>query len=110
MRQSAQTGFKKVHLRETTRLLTKLPIVTHEELHFMEENEWLTGPQVARRFGISSMSLWRWIHDPTLEFPAPMRIRERNGKDALPCGRAAARRGRRRRLCVHHELDALTRR
>jgi len=41
-------------------------------------SEWLTGPQVAHRFGISSMSLWRWMHDPKLGFPDPTRIRERN--------------------------------
>lgn len=44
----------------------------------MEHNEWLTGSQVARRFGISPMSLWRWIRDPRLGFPAPTRIRQRN--------------------------------
>ncbi len=42
------------------------------------DGEWLTGTQVARRFGISSMSLWRWMHDPKLGFPIPTRIRERN--------------------------------
>lgn len=44
----------------------------------MKENDWLTGPQVARRFGISSMSLWRWARDPRLGFPAPTRVRDRN--------------------------------
>ncbi|HZK91571.1 MAG TPA: hypothetical protein VFC56_15610 [Stellaceae bacterium] len=46
----------------------------------MESNEavWLTASQVTRRFGISQMSLWRWLHDPRLQFPAPVQIRERN--------------------------------
>ena len=39
---------------------------------------WLTAPQVARRYNISSMALWRWLHDPELEFPHPVRIRMRN--------------------------------
>ena len=39
---------------------------------------WLNGAQVARRFSISQMSLWRWLNDAELEFPAPVQIRERN--------------------------------
>ena len=39
---------------------------------------WLTGPEVAQRFSISSMSLWRWMHDAHLNFPRPVRIRARN--------------------------------
>jgi predicted DNA-binding transcriptional regulator AlpA len=46
----------------------------------MESNEavWLTASQLTRRFGISQMSLWRWLQDPRLNFPAPVQIRERN--------------------------------
>jgi predicted DNA-binding transcriptional regulator AlpA len=44
----------------------------------MDNGEWLTGPQVARRFGISSMSLWRWMRDSRLGFPDPTHIRKRN--------------------------------
>jgi predicted DNA-binding transcriptional regulator AlpA len=43
-----------------------------------KDETWLTGPQIARRFGISSMSLWRWLNDPKLAFPRPTQIRERN--------------------------------
>jgi hypothetical protein len=34
-------------------------------------------PQVCREFQITSMTLWRWDHDPELEFPPPVRIRKR---------------------------------
>ena len=32
---------------------------------------------VRRRFGISDMSLWRWVKDPAIGFPQPMRINNR---------------------------------
>jgi predicted DNA-binding transcriptional regulator AlpA len=43
---------------------------------------WLTAPQVARRFGITAMTLWRWMHDPELDFPTPVQRRKRNYFDA----------------------------
>jgi hypothetical protein len=39
---------------------------------------WLTGPQVQRHFNVSSMAIWRWLHDPHLNFPTPTKIRRRN--------------------------------
>jgi predicted DNA-binding transcriptional regulator AlpA len=36
----------------------------------------LPGPQVDRRYGISPMR-WRWMHDPRLNFPRPIKIRQR---------------------------------
>ncbi|MDB5659213.1 MAG: putative transcriptional regulator [Cypionkella sp.] len=27
--------------------------------------------------GVSDMTLWRWIHDPAMNFPAPVRIQSR---------------------------------
>jgi predicted DNA-binding transcriptional regulator AlpA len=46
----------------------------------MDQNEavWLTATQLSRRFSISLMALWRWVNDPNLGFPAPLKIRERN--------------------------------
>ena len=35
-------------------------------------------PQVARELGITLMSLWRYTHDPALDFPPPIKIRNRN--------------------------------
>ncbi len=38
---------------------------------------------VLKEFGISSMSLWRWDHDPDLGFPPPIRIRRRKFRSRL---------------------------
>ena len=35
-------------------------------------------PQVAREFGVTLMSLWRWSQDPHLNFPTAIKIRNRN--------------------------------
>jgi hypothetical protein len=40
-------------------------------------DELVPDPQVWREFGISSMTGWRWTHDPTLKFPEPVKIRGR---------------------------------
>jgi hypothetical protein len=38
----------------------------------------LTARQVCARYGdISTMSLWRWLHDPQMVFPAPLMIQKR---------------------------------
>ena len=37
-------------------------------------DEFLTGPQVQRRYQRSHVSIWRWRHDPDLNFPRPLRI------------------------------------
>ena len=42
-----------------------------------DEVTWLTGPQVRQRFSISAMGLHRWLNDEGLQFPRPIRIRER---------------------------------
>lgn len=34
----------------------------------------LTGPQVQARYQKSHVTIWRWIRDPDLGFPAPMQI------------------------------------
>jgi hypothetical protein len=34
-------------------------------------------PQVWREFGITSMTGWRWTRDPKLDFPPPVKIRNR---------------------------------
>ena len=36
--------------------------------------KFLTGPQVCARYSISEMSLWRWLQNRTLGFPAPTLI------------------------------------
>jgi len=41
-------------------------------------DELVPDPRVKREFGISSMTLWRWTHDPTLKFPPAIKIRGRS--------------------------------
>lgn len=41
-------------------------------------DELVPDPQVAREFGVSLMTLWRWTHDASMNFPAPAKIRNRN--------------------------------
>jgi predicted DNA-binding transcriptional regulator AlpA len=36
--------------------------------------QYLPARQVWERYGVTSMSLWRWLRDPDLRFPKPMRI------------------------------------
>jgi predicted DNA-binding transcriptional regulator AlpA len=38
----------------------------------------LTGPQVQARYQKSHVTLWRWVRDPDLGFPAPMQINRLN--------------------------------
>jgi hypothetical protein len=39
---------------------------------------YLTAVQVRARYGgVTSMSLWRWLHDPELHFPVPLLIKRR---------------------------------
>ena len=40
-------------------------------------NGLLTGPSVCGRYGVSSMTLYRWQRDPTLGFPNPIEINGR---------------------------------
>jgi hypothetical protein len=42
-----------------------------------EVGELVPDPQVCREFRITSMTLWRWDHDPELKFPPAVRIRKR---------------------------------
>ena len=39
-------------------------------------------PAVCRRYGVSSMTLYRWDHDPELNFPKPIYIRGRKYRPA----------------------------
>ena len=42
---------------------------------------YLPDPQVCRRYGVSAMTLWRWDHDPRINFPKPIRINRRKYRD-----------------------------
>jgi predicted DNA-binding transcriptional regulator AlpA len=43
-----------------------------------DNDELVPDPQVQRELGITAMTLWRWTRDPALDFPAQIKIRERN--------------------------------
>ena len=45
------------------------------------ETRYLPDPQVAKRYGVSSMTLWRWDRDPRVNFPKPIRIHRRKYRD-----------------------------
>jgi hypothetical protein len=34
-------------------------------------------PQIQREFGVTAMTIWRWDHDPDLNFPPAVKIRKR---------------------------------
>lgn len=38
----------------------------------------LTGPQVQARYQKSHVTIWRWVRDPALGFPAPLQINRLN--------------------------------
>jgi hypothetical protein len=44
----------------------------------IEDDHFLSSSQIRQMFGnISAMSLWRWLHDPALDFPKPIVIQKR---------------------------------
>jgi len=48
------------------------------------DKQYLTAAQVRARFGgISDMTLWRWIRDERLGFPAPIVIQRRRFFDSV---------------------------
>ncbi|MDZ4093788.1 MAG: hypothetical protein U1D35_02615 [Paracoccaceae bacterium] len=42
------------------------------------EQTFLTGPQVQARYQKSHVTIWRWMHDSELGFPAPLQINRLN--------------------------------
>lgn len=42
---------------------------------------YLPDPKVCQRYGITPMTLWRWDHDPRVNFPRPIRINHRKYRD-----------------------------
>jgi predicted DNA-binding transcriptional regulator AlpA len=39
---------------------------------------YLTGPQIKTRYGCSYQTIWRWMKNPEMGFPAPLKINNRN--------------------------------
>jgi hypothetical protein len=63
-------------LKKEPKMSTQKKLVD-ELLSDEEVGELVPDPQVCREFQITSMTLWRWDHDPELKFPPPVRIRKR---------------------------------
>jgi predicted DNA-binding transcriptional regulator AlpA len=42
-----------------------------------DDKTYLPAGQVRARYGVSDMSLWRWLRNEALAFPAPIRIQNR---------------------------------
>jgi predicted DNA-binding transcriptional regulator AlpA len=40
------------------------------------EPRWARGAAVAKHLGITTMTLWRWVRDPRLDFPRPSIIND----------------------------------
>jgi hypothetical protein len=49
----------------------------------LPKDEFVPDPQVCAEFGITSMTLWRWDHDPELKFPPAIKIRKKNYRSRL---------------------------
>lgn len=43
----------------------------------MSDKRYLPAKQVLARYGITDMTLWRWLRDKDLGFPQPKKIRGR---------------------------------
>jgi hypothetical protein len=53
------------------------PEVTGREIAATDPLLLVPDPQVWREFGITPMTGWRWTHDKALNFPQPIKIRNR---------------------------------
>jgi predicted DNA-binding transcriptional regulator AlpA len=47
----------------------------------MQQKRLLPDPRVCERYSVTGMTLWRWDHDPNLNFPKPIIIRNRKYRD-----------------------------
>ena len=47
----------------------------------MHERKLIPDPKVCSRYGVSSMTLWRWDQNSKLNFPKPIRINRRKYRD-----------------------------
>jgi hypothetical protein len=46
---------------------------------------------VAKQFNVSLMTIWRWSHDPNLNFPPAIQIRKRNFRSSRQLSQFKAR-------------------
>ena len=52
-----------------------------------DANDFIPGPKLRAKLGISAVTLWRWRHDEASGFPAPKLI---NGRLYFPAGAVSA--------------------
>lgn len=50
------------------------------------EDRLIPDPQVWRQLGVTSMTGWRWTRDPALDFPPPIKIKNRNYRSQRALG------------------------
>jgi hypothetical protein len=43
-----------------------------------QHDQFVPDPEVWSEFGVTSMTGYRWTHDPDLNFPPPIKVRKRN--------------------------------
>jgi hypothetical protein len=53
------------------------PEVTDRKIAATEGLLLVPDPQIWREFGVTPMTGWRWTHDKALNFPQPIKIRNR---------------------------------
>ena len=46
-----------------------------------DEKRLIPDVKVQKRYGVSAMTIWRWDHDPQLDFPKAVRIRGHKYRD-----------------------------
>jgi predicted DNA-binding transcriptional regulator AlpA len=52
-----------------------------------DDNDFIPGPQLRAKLGISAVTLWRWRHDDASNFPTPKVIK---GRLYFPLGAVSA--------------------
>jgi predicted DNA-binding transcriptional regulator AlpA len=53
----------------------------------LDVSDFIPGPKLRAKFGISAVTLWRWRHDPDANFPTPKII---NGRLYFALGEVTA--------------------
>jgi hypothetical protein len=66
----------KISQREQERRARQSKVAIEQGLPQLERS-WVTGPTLRKNLNISSPTLWRWRHDPSMGFPIAKRINGR---------------------------------
>jgi predicted DNA-binding transcriptional regulator AlpA len=71
----------KESLTSTTALIQRDSILTPPRAPTSDVEDFIPGPKLRAKLGISAVTLWRWRHDEACNFPAPKVI---NGRLYFP--------------------------